>query len=311
MADNTVLTSQFSGFLTPEMAQPYFDEAAKNSVVQQVARKVPLGINGQTIPVVTAKMTASWVDEAGSKPNSKGTMGLKTISPKKIAAIAIVSAEVVRANPGGYMDQIRPQIAEAFASAFDTAVLHGTSTPFAQFLDQTTKAVELGSNVAADGGVWADINAALRLLVDDGKKLSGFLFDDIVEPTLNASVDSNGRPLFVESIYTDTNNPSSPASLVPAVRTGRVMGRPTFMADGVATTDLDTVVGYAGDWSQCVWGSIGGIAYDVSTEASVTIDGTLTSLWENNLMAIRAEAEYGFLCNDVNSFVRLVNLVGS
>lgn len=309
MADNTVLTGQFSGFLTPAMAAPYFEDAARISVVQQIARQVPLGANGQTVPVVTSKMTASWVGEGGRKPNSKGGVGLKTITPKKIAAIAVVSAEVVRANPGGYMGLIRPQISEAIALAFDAATLHGTNTPFDQYIDQTSKAVELGAHTAIEGGVWQDLNSALRLLVDDGKKLNGFLFDDVVEPTLNGSVDNNGRPIYVESPLVETAPPAQDPDAI--ARRGRTMGRTTFMNDGVASDDDATVVGYAGDWRQCVWGTIGGISYDISTQASVTIDDELVSLWENNLVAIRAEAEFGFLCNDVDAFVRLQNLVGS
>jgi hypothetical protein len=42
----------------------------------------------------------------------------------------------------------------------------------------------------------------------------------------------------------------------------------------------------------------------VSTEATVTLGGNLVSLYENNLVAILAEAEYGFLCNDPQAFVR-------
>jgi hypothetical protein len=53
-----------------------------------------------------------------------------------------------------------------------------------------------------------------------------------------------------------------------------------------------------------VWGSVGGISYDVSTQTAVTIGGTLTSLWEHNLVAIRAEAEFGVLINDVDAFVK-------
>jgi hypothetical protein len=56
-----------------------------------------------------------------------------------------------------------------------------------------------------------------------------------------------------------------------------------------------------------VWGSVGGINYSVSTETAVTINGALVSLWENNLVAVRAEAEYGFLVNDTASFVKLAN----
>ena len=45
-------------------------------------------------------------------------------------------------------------------------------------------------------------------------------------------------------------------------------------------------------------GVVGGISYRVSTEATVTINGALTSLWENNLVAVLAEAEYGFVLAD-------------
>jgi hypothetical protein len=41
----------------------------------------------------------------------------------------------------------------------------------------------------------------------------------------------------------------------------------------------------------------------VSTEAAVTINGSLVSLFERNLVAILAEAEYGFVVNDVEAFV--------
>ena len=114
-------TSDFSGFLTAHQAAPIFERAARVSVVQQLVRQVPLGANGESIPVVTGRLTAGWVDEAATKPASSGSIALKTISPKKIAVIAVVSAEVVRANPGGYMDLLRPQIAESFAIGFDNA----------------------------------------------------------------------------------------------------------------------------------------------------------------------------------------------
>lgn len=288
-------TGEFAGFLKPEQAEPYFAQARKTSVVQRLARQVPLGINGQEIPIVTAKATAGWVAEGGQKPTSKGGLGIKTIKPHKIAAIAVVSAEVVRANPGSYINLLRDDIAEAFAVAFDAAVLHGTASPFgvSMNLAATTKAVELGTATVEDGGVYADVNAGLALLANDGKKLSGFAFDTVTEPTFNAAVDANGRPLFVEPTYEDG-----------ALRAGRLLGRPAYLGDGVKG---GTIVGFGGDWSQVVWGVVGGITYDVSTQAPVTIDGELVSLWERNLVAIRAEAEYGALINDVSAFVKYTN----
>lgn len=297
-------TSDFAGFLRPEMAEDYFKQAQRQSIVQSLGRQIPLGINGQEIPYVTSKPTAGWVAEGAQKPATKGSLGLKTITPKKIAAIAVVSSEVVRANPGNYMNLFRDEIAEAFAIAFDAAALHGTATPFGagNFIDASTKTVELGTTTQANGGIYGDLNAGLGLLVNDKKKLTGFAFDDIAEPLLNGAVDLNGRPLFVESPYEGS-----------ALQAGRLLRRTALYAPEIGTPvvtgtpNTGGIVGYGGDWSQVAWGVVGGIGYDVSTQATVTINGVLTSLWENNLVAIRAEAEFGLLVNDPQAFVKYTN----
>lgn len=289
--------SDFSGFLNREQSAAIFEQAAKTSVVQQLAPRVQLGVNGQSIPVVTGKIGAGWVAEGAQKPASKGTMALKTMDPKKIAAIAVVSAEVLRANPGGYVDLIRPQIAEAFAVAFDAAALYGTASPFTTNLATGSSVQEFTGTTPAFTAVYDDLNAGLSTLVNAGKKLTGWAFDNRFEPVLNGSKDTANRPLFIEQPFTETNGP---------VREGRLLGRQAFIGDGIYDATTKTY-GFAGDWTQAAWGAVGGISYNVSTEATVTINGVLTSLWENNLVAILAEAEYGFLVNDPASFVRFAN----
>lgn len=288
--------SDFSGFLNRDQSEAIFEKAARISVVQQLARRVPLGINGQAIPVVTGKIAAGWVAEGAQKPASSGSVALKTMDPKKIAAIAVVSAEVVRANPGGYMDLLRPQIAEAFALAFDAAALHGTSTPFSTNLDTGSSTQEFTGTTPAFTSVYADLNAGLATLVNADKDPNGFLFDKRFEPVLNASLDTAGRPMFVSPTYEDGNRSR-----------GSLLGYETVIGKGVFS-NTPKIYGYLGDWSQVAWGVVGGISYDVSTETAVTINGALVSLWENNLVAIRAEAEYGFLVNDPASFVKYTNV---
>jgi HK97 family phage major capsid protein len=293
--------SGFSGFLTPEIAEGYFDEARKRSVAQQLARQVPLGINGKQVPVTTSKPTAGWVEEGGTKPTTSGGKSLKSISPKKLAAISVVSAEVVRANPGGYMDDLKADIAEAFALAFDAAAFHGTNSPFGagMYLAATTKSVELGTAAKADGGIFADINSGLSLLVNDTprRRLNGFAFDSIAEPIFNSAVDLNGLPLFTDSPLVETSE---------TIRAGRLLGRPARIGQTVA---LGSVVGFGGDWTKAIWGAVGGITYDVSTEATVTLDGELVSLFENNLVAVRAEAEFGWLLDSAEHFVKFTDAI--
>lgn len=306
--------SDFSGFLDPVRAGPIFERAAQMSAVQQLVQRVPVGINGTTIPVVTGRLSAGWVDEAAAKPASAGTMSLKTITPKKIAVIAVVSNEVVRANPGNYVSLAREQMAEAFAIGFDYAALHnlgpaGTGTgPFSTWIDQTTKSAELGGSAQAAGGLHQDLVAAMTEIVTDtdsaGRRFrfTGWALDNILEPKILGQVDTTGRPLYVD-LPTDQTSQAT-------ARPGRLLGRQSFLGEGVANPTA-TIVGYGGDWSQAAWGVASGISYRVSTEASVTINGTLTSLWEHNLVAILAEAEYGFIVNDPDAFVQLRNDSGS
>jgi HK97 family phage major capsid protein len=81
-------TSDFSGFLPASIAQPIFERAAQMSVVQQLVRQVPLGANGVSVPVVTGRPVANWVAEGAAKPATNGSMTLKSLTPKKLAAIA-------------------------------------------------------------------------------------------------------------------------------------------------------------------------------------------------------------------------------
>lgn len=291
--------SDFNGFIKPELAGPIFDEAAKGSAAMSLIRKVPLGASGQAFPIVTSKPTANWTAEGAQKHTTEAGLGLVKMEPKKLTAIAVASQEVIRANPGGYSETLAGLLADAFARAFDLAVFHnkggdgnGTS-PFETTLAATTKAVTLGA--AAGANTYDDLVKAMSLNLQGTpkKQVTGFAFDTGFEIDLLNAKDTAGRPLFAEAAYTGA---------VPALRSGSVLGRTTYMHENVG---LDKTVGFAGDWTKAAWGTVGGITMDISTEASVTIGGQLVSLYENNLVAVRAEAEYGFALADKDAFVKI------
>lgn len=289
-------TADFSGFLEPEQAAPIFEEMTRHSLVQPLARKIQMGPTGVSIPFWDGDVQASWVDEGGKKPLTKGGFDKFTVQPKKIAAIFAMSSEVVRANPQNYINVMRQKVAEAFAKAFDDAALHGTNTPFGAYIDQTTKTVALGKDA------FSATNNALSLLVEDGKKWTGGLLDARTEPIINGSVDANNRPLFIEPTYTETNS---------LTRTGRILSRPVTIAEGVAAGEAEhETLGYYGDFSKVIWGQIGGISYDVTDQATLDLsaeqDGSgLTSLWQHNLVAVRCEAEFALRVHDKDAFVKV------
>jgi HK97 family phage major capsid protein len=253
-----------------------------------------MGPSGVRIPHWTGEVTARWVAETEQKPVTKGDMTKQDVVPFKIATIFAASSEVVRANPANYLSVMRTKVAEAIALSFDQAVLHKIDSPFGTALSDTTKEQALGPNA------YDALNGGLTQLLADGKKWTGTLLDSKTEPILNASKDAAERPLFLEATYTDINSP---------FRTGRVIGRPTYISDHVAQ---DEVVGFMGDFSQLIWGQIGGLSYDVSDQAtldlSVNGDGSgIVSLWQQNMVAIRVEAEFAALVNDPEAFVKLTD----
>ena len=291
--------ADFNGFIRPELAGPIFDEAAKGSAAMSLMKKVPLGASGQAFPIVTGKPSANWTDEGAKKHTTEASLGLVTMQPKKLTAIAVASQEVIRANPGGYSETLAGLLAEAFARAFDRAVFHnkggdGTGTgPFGTSLSATTKAVTLGGTAGAN--TYDDLVKAMGLNLQGTpkKQVNGFAFDTSFEVDLLTTKDTAGRPLFAEASYD---------GLIPALRSGSILGRPSYLHENVGD---DKTVGFAGDWTKAAWGTVGGITMDVSTEATVTIGGQLVSLYEQNLVAIRAEAEYGFALADKEAFVKI------
>src|SRR5690606_13456806 len=126
--------------------------------------------------------------------------------------------------------------------------------PFDDAVSDTTKIVSL------DPSPYDGVVGALRALAQDGKKLSGFAFDRVIEADFLGEKDGVDRPLFVDTPLENTASVVTP---------GRIIGRSAFLGDGVSKGD---VVGFAGDWSQLVWGTVGGIKFDVSTQATVTLN---------------------------------------
>lgn len=300
MAEAAILRPAAGSALLPRrIAGLIFEDAAEQSVVQQLARRVPLTQAGVAIPYFASKPVAAWVGEGGRKPVSDSTLGTKTIDPKKLAVIVPFSKEYL---DGGtevpLFDVLRPEIAGAFAEAFDRAALHGTSTPFTNYVAQTTNSVELGTGASH----YVDLVSALGLVVGDGYRLTGWAASPSFEVALLGDVDGDGRPIMVESTREG------------AVGT-RILGRPAVFGDSVyrldttPTPDLQYVA-FGGDWRMAAWGQIGDITYDVSREATLTLtDDSTLNLWQDNLVALLAETYYGWAMRDVEAFVEITEAV--
>lgn len=274
------LPSDISG----EILQKTQDESA----VMRLARKITLPGNGATIPVISADPTAAWVAETGVKPVSNATLGTKLMSAYKIAVIETFSDEFVRDVPALY-DALVARLPGALAKCFDATIVGAVDKPgdnFDSFAACTTQSLIPSSGHSVyDALVAADTDIATH-----GGVLNGFALGAQARGILLGAVDSTGRPLFVNNVA---------AGAIPMI-----LGAPVFMNKGIykagtaGSSGTPAVVGIAGDWTQALYGTVEGVKISFNDSGVVTAGSGSSAvninLWQQNMIAVRAEIEVGF-----------------
>ena len=93
-------------------------------------------------------------------------------------------------------------------------------------------------------------------------------------------MDGNKRPLFINDVA---------EGAVP-----RLIGAPVEYTKGAYKAGTPNVLGFAGDWTQALYGTVEGVKIDMSNQATLNIGGTAVNLWQRNMFAVKAEIEVGF-----------------
>ena len=134
--------------------------------------------------------------------------------------------------------------------------------------------------------------------------LNGFALSAQARGLLLGAVDSTGRPLFVNSV----SEGAIPRILGCATYFNKGLYLAGTEASGTGTTYVAAVpeiVGIAGDWTQAMYGTVEGVKVDKTDQATITVgsgtSATTINLWQQNMIAIRAEIEIGFRA-DTNCF---------
>ena len=274
--------------LPSEVGGEILQKTQEASAVMQLARNVALPGRGVTIPVITGDPTAAWVAETDAKPVSDPTVSTKIMQAYKIAVIETFSNEFTRDAKALY-DALIARLPGALAKHFDSTVVGAVVKPgenFDNFANCTSQSLIATSSASTyDGLVAADTDIAVH-----GGILNGFALSPQARGLLLAATDSTGRPLFVNSVSEGAIN--------------MILGAPSYINKGVykagtpGTSGTPAVVGIAGDWSQAIYGTVEGVKIDINDKGVVTkgtgTSATTINLWQQNMVAIRAEIEIGF-----------------
>lgn len=301
-----------SGVVLPEaVSAEIWGNMQEASAVQQLAQRIDLPGSGVTVPVITGDAEAGWVDETDHKPVSRPSFDTKSITPYTLAVIVPFSNQFRRDLNGLYNECVR-RLPGALAKKFDETVFATSGAPGSNFAQLGGAAATALSPHASDlkKGTYAGLVEAYQSVAAAGGTLDGWALSSQAKGLLLGQVDSTGRPLLLESIQS--------GSAVP-----QLLGEPVYYTKGVYDADTPNTIGFAGDWSSAVWGSVEGIS--ISFSEGTIEDGTATydvgedtveipkliSLWGRNMFAVRAEIEIGFQVRDVARFRRLTDATRS
>ena len=294
--------------LPAAVATEIMSDMQEASAVQQLARQINLPGQGVTIPVVTGDPEAEWVAETDEKPVDRPTFGNKDISPYTLAVIVPFSNQFRRDLSALYQECVR-RLPGALAKKFDATVFASTGAPggnFAQLGGAT--AVPIGPHATdVKKNTYAGLVAAYQAVASAGGTLDGWALSSQAKALLLGQVDSTGRPLLLDSIQAGSSVP-------------QILGEPVHYTKGVYTAGSPNTIGFAGDWSSAVWGTVEGVSISINegtiTDGTTTVDtsGTdtvdipnLVNLWQRNMFAVRAEIEIGFQVRDTARFVKLTD----
>ena len=277
-----VPTNRTNITLPAELSAEIIQKTQEESAIMRLARQIALPGRGLEIPVITSDPEAAWVSETGTKPVANPGLSKKIMSAYKLAVIVPFSNEF-RRDAAALYDQLVRRLPLALAKKFDQTVIGNGQAPGANF---TTFANCETQDLGADA--YGALVAADADIAENGGILNGFALSPQAKSVLLGAADRNDRPLFINSVA---------EGAIPMI-----LGAPTVLSKGVYAAGQSTnAVGIAGDWTQALYGTVEGVRVDYSADATLVTGESgaeeYINLFQQNMFAVRAEIEVGFVAD--------------
>lgn len=271
-----------------EVASTVFKKAREASVVGRLATASPLSLSGSVVPIYDGEVNMGTVAEGGKKPVQKPSASVVTITPQKMAAIVVVSDELIRQNPGEMFEAIQADMADAVGRALDSLVLYGADAITGSRIAGQSAVIDTTKKVTVAGNDYKTAILSGIDLVGQSYDVDGIAADSRVRSRLLATVNETqfGLPNMAASEFSVAGLPTA---------FGRTVGR----NGGVDKTTRLVL----GDWDRVRYGFATDIEITRSNEATIVdSDGSMISLFQNNLTALRIETTIGAAVLDKDAF---------
>ena len=270
--------------LPPEMSSEIIQKLQESSAVMKLAGQIDLPGLGLTIPVITGDPEAAWVTETDPKPVSRPGLSTKLMSAYTLAVIVPFSNQF-RNNVPALYQAIVNRLPGALSKKFDSTVFGGTPVPGSNF---DTLASATAQSLGNDP--YAALVAADTDIAEHDGITNGFVVSPKMKGVLLGAKDTTGRPLFINSVA---------EGAVPLI-----LGSRTELSKAAFKSGSPNQLGFAGDWTQALYGVAQSLNLSITDQATITDGETTINLWQRNMFAVRAEIEVGFVA-DVTAFNRI------
>jgi HK97 family phage major capsid protein len=223
---------------------------------------------------VTAGGTYGWVGEGKSKPVTRMQFGSATLPIAKAAGIIVLTEELVRNSNPSAEAVVRREMVAGIAAFLDK-----------QFIDPAVAEVPNVSPASITNGV-TPIAATTNPIADIFALLSKFTAAGLPVGGVNLIMSSTNA--LVLSFLRNTDG----SAVFPGftVNGGTISGVSVIVSDAAGDDIIAVLAPYV------LYADDGGVQVDVSREASIQMDSapvdpavSLVSLWQNNLVGLRAE----------------------
>lgn len=306
MPFNSQVTRTDAAALIPEeVSDALLNRIIETNPVLQLARRLPNMARAQLrLPVVSALATAYFVDgDTGLKQSTDMSWENKYVDAAEVAAIVPIAQSVLDDADYDIWGQVRPALVEAFNKTIVQAVFYGTNIPAtwttnmgaAGLVARCTAASHTISAAAYTdmyeaimGETAAGADGVLMLLEADGYMATGHVAHTSMRGKLRNVRDSNGQPLFVNTMQERASY--------------QLDGAPVyFPLDGSINASSSLMI--SGDWSQLVWSIRQDMTYKLLDQAVIqdAAGNIIYNLAQQDMVALRAVMRLGFaLPNPIN-----------
>lgn len=283
--DNVLVHENKDGTIPNNQNALILDDVMQNSKLMQLARYEEMTDKVKDFQYFAEGPGAYWVGEGEKIETSTAKWLNVQMVAKKVGVIIPVSREFLHYTMTDFFTAIRPKIAEAFYKKIDAATLLDIENPFPQSVEG---AIQNTANIVKGDLDFETVLELEDLLAEEGFDANAFISNRANRRALRGAAQVVGNT--TELIYDRT--------------TDQIDGLPV-----VNMNELEAGHLIAGDFNNIYYGIPYNIDYRISEDAQLSTitneDGTPVNLFEQELVALRATMDIGFMVVKEEAFAKV------